>query len=129
MDQFTHSLMNVPEVTRECIFTWDKNGEFSRRVIDALFGVATMDWIQSIVATRNSASITRQFIKLSTSVMAVIGSKGDERKRGLKGITCTWLIRGQTEATNRVVSFNQWYMYFYMYIHHIVKEMMKENVG
>ena len=35
--------MNVPEVTRERVFTQDQNGDFSRRVIDALFRLATMD--------------------------------------------------------------------------------------
>ena len=43
VDQFTHSLMNVPEVTRERVLTMDKNGDFSRRVIDALFRLAKMD--------------------------------------------------------------------------------------
>ena len=38
------NLMNVPEVTRERIFTRDKNGDFSRRVIDVLFRLATLHW-------------------------------------------------------------------------------------
>ena len=36
------NLMNVPEVTRERVFTRDQNGDFSQRVIDALFRLATM---------------------------------------------------------------------------------------
>ena len=43
MDQFTHSLMNVPEVTHERVLTRDKNGDFSQRVIDTLFRLTTMD--------------------------------------------------------------------------------------
>ena len=34
------------EVTSECVFTRDQNGNFSQRIIDALFRLATMDWIQ-----------------------------------------------------------------------------------
>ena len=37
------NLMNVPEVTRERVFTRDNNGGFSQRVIDALFRLATLD--------------------------------------------------------------------------------------
>ena len=37
------NLMNVPEVTRERVFTRDQNGDFSRRVIDTLFRLATID--------------------------------------------------------------------------------------
>ena len=44
VDQFTHSLMNVPEVTRESVLTRDKNGDFSRQVIYTLFRLTTMDW-------------------------------------------------------------------------------------
>ena len=36
--------MNVPEMTRKRVLTTDKNGDFSRRVIDALFRLTTMDW-------------------------------------------------------------------------------------
>ena len=47
VDQFTHSLMNVPEVTCECVFTMENNGDFSQRVIDMLFRLAMTDstWI------------------------------------------------------------------------------------
>ena len=36
--------MNVPEMTRKRVLTTDKNGDFSQRVIDTLFHLATMDW-------------------------------------------------------------------------------------
>ena len=46
--------MNVPEVTRERVLTRDKNGDFSRRGIDALFRLTTMDWSRIFAVMRGA---------------------------------------------------------------------------
>ena len=44
----------VPEVTCKHVLTTDKNGDFSRRVIDALFRLATMDWTRIFAVLRGT---------------------------------------------------------------------------
>ena len=60
--------MNVPEVTRECIFTRDKNGDFSRRVIDTLFRLATLHWSR-IFAFMRGATYLQPTVKAPSSYM------------------------------------------------------------
>ena len=60
--------MNVPEVTRERIFTRDKNGDFSRRVIDTLFRLATLHWSR-IFAFMRGATYLQPTVKAPSSYM------------------------------------------------------------
>ena len=46
--------MNVPEMTRKSVLATNKNGDFSRRVIDALFRLATMDWTRIFAVLRGT---------------------------------------------------------------------------
>ena len=46
--------MNVPEMTRKRVLTTNKNGDFSRRVVDALFRLATMDWTRIFAVLRGT---------------------------------------------------------------------------
>ena len=46
--------MNVPEVPCKRVLTTDRNGDFSRRVIDALFRLATMDWTRIFAVLRGN---------------------------------------------------------------------------
>ena len=64
--------MNVPEVTRERVLTTDQNGDFSRRVIDALFRVATMDWSR-IFAVLHETIYLQPTVKVPSSCYQLFG--------------------------------------------------------
>ena len=65
--------MNVPEVTCKRVLTTDRNGDFSRRVVDALFRLATMEWTR-IFAVLHGTTYLQPTVKVPSSCYQSFGN-------------------------------------------------------